>query len=154
MTRQLSLMALLGAGLLLFEVLLTRVLAITLFANLAFAAVALALLGMAIGGWIILRDGIYLRGVPIVLTGLAFVAWLREQRREHGQRDDAVESQSLGKPDALEEGSERSFEHVTSRDDRGGRRQRFNADLRAAPTVRASASEGERRREPFAEPSS
>ena len=55
MARQLALMALLGAGLLLFEVLLTRVLAITLFANLAFAAVALALLGMAIGGWIAAR---------------------------------------------------------------------------------------------------
>ena len=31
---------------------------------------------MAIGGWIILRDGIYLRGVPIVLVGLLFIAWM------------------------------------------------------------------------------
>ena len=31
---------------------------------------------MVLGGWIILRDGIYLRGVPIFMAGLAFVAWL------------------------------------------------------------------------------
>lgn len=39
-------------------------------------AIVFGAVTMAIGGWIILRDGIYLRGVPIVLTGLAFVAWL------------------------------------------------------------------------------
>ncbi len=74
-------MALLGAGLLLFEVLLTRVLAITLFANLAFAAVALALLGMAIGGWIAARhegldDDRVLRRVQLALLIAAVGALL------------------------------------------------------------------------------
>lgn len=81
MARQLALMALLGAGLLLFEVLLTRVLAITLFANLAFAAVALALLGMAIGGWIAARherldDDQQLRRVQLALLLAAIGAVL------------------------------------------------------------------------------
>lgn len=31
---------------------------------------------IAIGGWIIIRDGLYLRGMPILLTGLAFTGWM------------------------------------------------------------------------------
>ncbi len=31
---------------------------------------------MAIGGWIIFRDGLYLRGMPIVLTGLLLIGWM------------------------------------------------------------------------------
>ena len=42
-------MALLGAAILAFEVLLTRIAAITLFANLAFAVIALSLFGLAVG---------------------------------------------------------------------------------------------------------
>lgn len=42
-------MALLGAAILTFEVLLTRIAAITLFANLAFAVIALSLFGLAVG---------------------------------------------------------------------------------------------------------
>jgi oligosaccharide repeat unit polymerase len=31
---------------------------------------------IAIGGWIILRDGLYLRGIPILFAGLAFFGWM------------------------------------------------------------------------------
>jgi O-antigen ligase len=31
---------------------------------------------MAIGGWIIFRDGLYLGGMPIVLTGLLLIGWM------------------------------------------------------------------------------
>lgn len=31
---------------------------------------------IAIGGWIVLRDGLYLRGVPILFAGLAFFGWM------------------------------------------------------------------------------
>ena len=31
---------------------------------------------IAIGGWIVLRDGLYLRGVPIFMAGLAFFGWM------------------------------------------------------------------------------
>ncbi len=33
-------------------------------------------LSIAIGGWIILREGVYLRGIPIVIAGLAFTGWM------------------------------------------------------------------------------
>lgn len=33
-------------------------------------------LSIAVGVWIVLRQGIYLRGVPIVVAGLALVAWM------------------------------------------------------------------------------
>jgi O-antigen ligase len=33
-------------------------------------------LSVAVGGWIILREGIYLRGIPIVVAGLAFTGWM------------------------------------------------------------------------------
>jgi O-antigen ligase len=31
---------------------------------------------IAIGGWIVLRDGLYLRGMPILFAGLAFFGWM------------------------------------------------------------------------------
>jgi O-antigen ligase len=31
---------------------------------------------MAMGGWIVIRDGLYVRGVPILLAGLAFTGWM------------------------------------------------------------------------------
>lgn len=31
---------------------------------------------MAMGSWIVIRDGLYLRGVPILLAGLAFIGWM------------------------------------------------------------------------------
>lgn len=31
---------------------------------------------MAMGGWIIFRDGLYLRGLPIVMMGLLLIAWM------------------------------------------------------------------------------
>lgn len=31
---------------------------------------------MVMGGWIIIRDGLYLRGVPILLAGLGFTGWM------------------------------------------------------------------------------
>ena len=31
---------------------------------------------IVMGGWIIIRDGLYLRGVPILITGLAFTGWM------------------------------------------------------------------------------
>ena len=31
---------------------------------------------IAIGGWIVLRDGLYLRGMPIVFAGLVFFGWM------------------------------------------------------------------------------
>lgn len=33
-------------------------------------------LSVAVGSWIILREGIYLRGIPIVVAGLAFSGWM------------------------------------------------------------------------------
>jgi hypothetical protein len=31
---------------------------------------------IAMGGWSVLRDGLYLRGVPILFAGLAFFGWI------------------------------------------------------------------------------
>lgn len=39
-------------------------------------AIVFGTITIVIGGWIILRDGIYLRGLPIVLAGLLLIAWL------------------------------------------------------------------------------
>ena len=39
-------------------------------------AIVFGAITMAMGGWIILRDGLYLRGVPILLAGLAFTGWM------------------------------------------------------------------------------
>jgi O-antigen ligase len=33
-------------------------------------------LSMAVGGWIVLRDGVYLRGIPLVVAGLLFSGWM------------------------------------------------------------------------------
>lgn len=33
-------------------------------------------LSVAVGGWIMLREGIYLRGIPIVLAGFTFTGWM------------------------------------------------------------------------------
>ena len=33
-------------------------------------------LSIAVGGWIILREGVYLRGLPIVIAGIAFTGWM------------------------------------------------------------------------------
>jgi O-antigen ligase len=33
-------------------------------------------LSVAVGGWIMLREGIYLRGIPIVFAGLVFTGWM------------------------------------------------------------------------------
>jgi O-antigen ligase len=34
------------------------------------------LISMAVGGWVIWREGIYLRGIPVFLAGLAFSGWM------------------------------------------------------------------------------
>lgn len=39
-------------------------------------AFVFGIITLAIGGWIIIRDGLYLRGLPILLTGLAFIGWI------------------------------------------------------------------------------
>jgi O-antigen ligase len=39
-------------------------------------AIVFGAVTIAIGGWIILRDGLYLRGVPIMLAGLLLIAWM------------------------------------------------------------------------------
>jgi O-antigen ligase len=39
-------------------------------------AIVFGAITMAMGGWIILRDGIYLRGISIALAGLLFIAWM------------------------------------------------------------------------------
>jgi O-antigen ligase len=40
------------------------------------AAIVFGAITMAIGGWIIFRDGLYLRGMPIVLAGLMLIGWM------------------------------------------------------------------------------
>ncbi|MCK6527226.1 hypothetical protein L6R50_06555 [Myxococcota bacterium] len=77
--RSLWMMACLGGGLLLFEVLLTRLLAIVLFSNVAFGAIAMALLGMGLGGWLAALhekrpDEVRLRRVRTVLIAAAALA--------------------------------------------------------------------------------
>lgn len=39
-------------------------------------AIVFGAITMASGGWIILRDGLYRRGMPIVLAGLLLIAWM------------------------------------------------------------------------------
>jgi O-antigen ligase len=39
-------------------------------------AIVFGAVTMAIGGWVVLRDGIYLRGMPIVLAGLLLITWM------------------------------------------------------------------------------
>ena len=58
---------------------------------------------IAMGGWIIIRDGLYLRGVPILLAGLAFTGWMVALDRldavagpRLGERALSAHRQSLG----------------------------------------------------------
>jgi O-antigen ligase len=39
-------------------------------------AIVFGAVTMAMGSWIVFRDGLYLRGVPILLAGLAFTGWM------------------------------------------------------------------------------